>query len=135
MILKKVIIKIQKNIEKEELVSYFLNFNANFAANPQENKVIPIGNMPLERTCGTCSNETEPEEYIAATTGKATSPSTPSFVFVFSETLCCMSYVLIVILWCKVYVVLRRDLTFLSHFVQLLTCIIRSTGQFMNSRE
>ena len=79
-------------------MSYFLNFIANFAAIAQENKVIPIGNIPLVRICGTCSNDTVPELYIAATTGKATSPTTPSFVFVFSETFCCMLYVLIVII-------------------------------------
>ena len=91
-----------KNIEKilkKELLSYFLNFNAIFAAIAQDNTVNPIGNIPLVRICGTCSNDAMlPLEYIAAATGKATSPTTPSFVFVFSETVCCMLYVLIVII-------------------------------------
>jgi hypothetical protein len=90
-----------KNIEKDwkkELLSYFLNFNANFAAIAQDITVNPIGNIPLVSICGTCSNAMLPEEYIAAATGKATSPTTPSFVFVFSETFCCMLYVLIVII-------------------------------------
>ncbi len=85
------------NNEKKNLLSYFLNCSANFAAIAQENKVIPIGNIPLVRICGTCSNDTVPELYIAAATGKATSTTTPSFLLVCSETFCCMLYVLIVI--------------------------------------
>ena len=100
--------------------SYFLNFNANFAAIAQDITVNPIGNIPLVSICGTCSNSMLPEEYIAAATGKAASPITPSFVRVCSETFCCMLYVLIVIIQCKETVVLREDLTFLDHFVQLL---------------
>ena len=86
-----------KRIEKWTLLSYFLNFIANFAAIPQENKVKPIGNTPLVSICGTCSIAMLPEEYIAAAIGKATRPITPSFVFVFSETCCCMLYVLMFI--------------------------------------
>ena len=85
-----------KIIEKKG-ISYFLNFNAILAAIAQEKTVNPIGNTPLVSICGTCSKAMLPEEYIAATTGKAASPITPSFVFVFSETFCCMLYVLIVI--------------------------------------
>ena len=73
---------------------YFLNFIAILAAIPQENKVNPIGNTPLVSICGTCSSAMLPEEYIAATIGKAASPITPSFVFVFPETFSCMLYVL-----------------------------------------
>jgi len=64
---------ITKNIEKEESFFYFLNFIANFIAIAHENKVKPIGNTPLVSICGTCSRDMLPEEYIAATTGKATS--------------------------------------------------------------
>jgi len=78
-------------------LSYFLNFSAIFAAIAQDITVNPIGNTPLESICGTCSNAMLPEEYIAAATGKATGPTTPSFVLVCSETFCCMLYVLIVI--------------------------------------
>jgi len=85
-----------KIIEKKGM-SYFLNFNAILAAITQEKTVNPIGNTPLVSICGTCSKAMLPEEYIAATTGKAASPITPSFVFVFSETFCCMLYVLILI--------------------------------------
>ena len=56
-----------------------------------------IGNTPLVSICGTCSNDTVPELYIAATTGKATRPITPSFVLVLSETFSCMLYVLMFI--------------------------------------
>jgi len=81
-------------MEKEELVFYFLNFNAILAAIAHENKVNPIGNTPLVSICGTCSNDTVSELYIAAAIGKATNPITPSFIFVFSETFSCMLYVL-----------------------------------------
>ena len=74
--------------------SYFLNFNAIFAAIAQDITVNPIGNIPLVSICGTCSNAMLPEEYIAAATGKAASPTTPSFLLVCSETFCCMLYVL-----------------------------------------
>ena len=107
-------------------MSYFLNFNANFAAIAQENKVIPIGNIPPVRICGTCSNDTVPELYIAATTGKAASPTTPSLVLVCSETtFCCMLYVLIVIVLYKGAVVLETDLTFLNRFVPLMMQSLR----------
>ena len=82
-----------KKVEKEELIFYFLNLIANFAAIAQENKVKPIGNTPLVSICGTCSMATVPELYIAATIGKATRPTTPSFVLL-SETFSCMLYVL-----------------------------------------
>ena len=104
-----------KNVEKDwkkELVSYFLNFSANFAAIAQDITVNPNGNIPLVSICGTCSSAIDPELYIVAATGKATSPTTPSFVFVFSETDCCMLYVLIVIISCKGTVVLEMDRTF-----------------------
>jgi len=73
--------------------SYFLNFNAILAAMPQEKTVNPIGKTPLVSICGTCSRAMLPEKYIAATTGKAASPITPSFVLL-SETFSCMLYVL-----------------------------------------
>ena len=99
-----------KNIEKKD-ISYFLNFNAILAAIPHDRTVNATGNTPLVSICGTCSMATVPELYIAAATGKATSPTTPNFLLVCSETFCCMLYVLIVI---KQYVsvVLRVDLAF-----------------------
>jgi len=82
-------------IKADEL--YFLNFIAILAANPHENKVNPIGNTPFVRICGTYSiDATLPEEYIAATIGKATRPTTPSLVLL-SETFSCMLYVLMFI--------------------------------------
>ena len=75
-----------------------------------------------------------PLEYIAAATGKATSPTTPSFLLVCSETFCCMLYVLIVIIQCKGTVVLRWGLTILSYFVQLLIQVTHRTVQFLNCR-
>lgn len=120
-------------MEKEELIFYFLNFNANFAATAHERTVIPIGKTPLVSICGTCSMAMLPEEYIAAATGKATSPITPSFVFVFSEMFSCMLYVLIVIVLYNVSVVLRMDRTFFNDFVQLLSVVVHRTVQFLNS--
>ena len=76
-----------------------------------------------------------PLEYIAAATGRATSPTTPSFLWVCSETtFCCMLYVLIVIVLCKGTVVLETDLTFLNRFVQLLVWATHRTVQFLNCR-
>jgi len=77
--------------------NYFLNLIAILAANPHENKVNPIGNTPLVSIWGTCSRPVLSEEYIAAAIGKATKPTTPSFVFVFSETVFCMLYVLMIV--------------------------------------
>ena len=57
---------------------------------PQDRTVIPIGNIPPVSICGTCSIATLPELYIAAITGKATSPSTPSFVLTCSDAFCGM---------------------------------------------
>ena len=80
------------------MLSYFLNFSANFAAIAQDITVSAIGKIPLVNICGTCSMAMLPVEYIAAATGKAASPTTPSLVLVCSETtFCCMLYVLIVI--------------------------------------
>ena len=114
--------------------SYFLNFSANFAATAHDITVIPIGNIPLVRICGTCSSATDPELYIAAATGKATSPTTPSLVLVCSEaTFCCMLYVLIVITSCKGVTVLRWALTISDRLVQLLIRAARGAIQLLNS--
>jgi len=43
--------------------NYFLNLIAILAANPQENKVNPIGNTPLESICGICSSPVLSEEF------------------------------------------------------------------------
>ena len=70
---------------------------------PQENKVKPIGNIPLVSICDTCSNDTEiaSEEYTAAVIGKATRPITQSFVFVFSETYVCIYFYLVGVMCMK----------------------------------
>ena len=104
---------------------YFLNFIANLAAAAHDRTVKPIGNTPLVSISGTCSSATVPELYIAATTGKATSPITPSFVFVLSEeTFSCMLYVLMFNHLSYVLKVLRRDLTFLEVLIRKWNKII-----------
>ena len=86
----------KKKIEKR-ILSYFRNFNAIFTARPHERIVKPTGNIPLESICGTCSKEAFPEEYTAATIGKASKPITPNFVLC-SEIFVCT---LIVLIFCQ----------------------------------
>jgi len=81
-----------KKIEKR-ILSYFLNFNAIFTARPHERSVKPTGNTPLVSICGICSKEAFPEEYIAATIGKASKPITPNLLL-FSEICFCTFVVL-----------------------------------------
>ncbi|MGI9565595.1 MAG: hypothetical protein ACR2LL_01100 [Nitrosopumilus sp.] len=71
----------------------------------------PIGNTSLVSVCSTCSNDTVPERYTAATIDKATRPITPSFVLL-SEAFSCMLYVVMFIQRDGVSEVLRMDLTF-----------------------
>ena len=121
-----------KKIEKR-ILSYFLNFNAIFTARPHEPMVSRTWNTPLVSICGICSKETFPWWTIAATIGKASKPSTPSFLL-FSEICCWTFMVLMFINHFDVVDLYRMGLTFWGHFVQKVNCPINMTVQNWNYR-